>query len=65
MVDWDEDGDTDLICGESDGHVHFFQNMVVSAETLNVEVSHCVIGLGIDNIHKRGDTGKCLACCPE
>jgi len=27
MVDWDEDGDVDLICGESDGHVHYFQNI--------------------------------------
>ena len=27
MVDWDEDGDVDLICGESDGHIHYFQNI--------------------------------------
>ena len=27
MVDWDEDGDVDLICGESDGHIHYFENI--------------------------------------
>lgn len=26
MVDWDEDGDVDLIAGESDGHIHYFEN---------------------------------------
>lgn len=27
MVDWDEDGDVDLIAGESDGHIHYFENI--------------------------------------
>ncbi len=27
MVDWDEDGDTDLLVGEYDGHIHYFQNI--------------------------------------
>ena len=27
MVDWDEDGDKDLLVGEYDGHVHYFQNI--------------------------------------
>lgn len=27
MVDWDEDGDMDLLVGEYDGHVHYFQNI--------------------------------------
>lgn len=27
MVDWDEDGDTDLLIGEYDGHIHYFENV--------------------------------------
>jgi hypothetical protein len=27
MVDWDEDGDKDLLVGEYDGHVHYFENI--------------------------------------
>ena len=27
MVDWDEDGDVDLISGESDGHIHYYENI--------------------------------------
>jgi hypothetical protein len=47
MVDWDEDGDTDLICGESDGHVHYFQNIGTATNPSLTNRGHLQAG-GID-----------------
>jgi hypothetical protein len=47
MVDWDEDGDTDLLVGEYDGHVHYFQNIGTPTVPELRDMGHLQAG-GID-----------------
>jgi hypothetical protein len=47
MVDWDEDGDMDLLVGEYDGHVHYFQNIGTATNPILHAVGHLQAG-GVD-----------------
>ena len=49
MVDWDEDGDTDLLVGEYDGHVHYFKNIGTAANPQLTNMGHLqCAGVDID-----------------
>ena len=47
MVDWDEDGDKDLIAGESDGHIHYFRNIGTATYPTLTNLGHLQAG-GVD-----------------
>jgi len=47
MVDWDEDGDKDLLVGEYDGHVHYFQNIGTPSNPNLRDMGHLQAG-GVD-----------------
>ncbi|MCX6641737.1 MAG: T9SS type A sorting domain-containing protein [bacterium] len=47
MVDWDEDGDKDLLVGEYDGHVHYFQNIGTATNPVLHAMGHLQAG-GVD-----------------
>ncbi len=47
MVDWDEDGDKDLLVGEYDGHVHYFQNIGTPSSPNLRDMGHLQAG-GVD-----------------
>jgi hypothetical protein len=49
MVDWDEDGDTDLLVGEYDGHVHYFKNIGTATNPQLTNMGHLqCAGVDID-----------------
>gem|GEM_PF-1287142 len=49
MVDWDEDGDIDLLAGEYDGHIHYFQNIGTVTNPILTNMGHLTCnGLEID-----------------
>ncbi|MFH1861206.1 MAG: VCBS repeat-containing protein, partial [bacterium] len=44
MVDWDEDGDMDLLSGEYDGHVHYFKNIGTATNPILTDMGHLQSG---------------------
>lgn len=65
MVDWDEDGDMDLICGESDGHIHYFQNVGTATNPVLTNRGHLTANgseiytyLAVPCIHDWNQDGK-------
>jgi hypothetical protein len=44
MVDWDEDGDTDLLVGEYDGHIHYFENIGTATNPRLTDHGHLMVG---------------------
>jgi len=44
MVDWDEDGDVDLLVGEYDGHVHYFENIGTVTNPQLTNRGHLMVG---------------------
>lgn len=66
MVDWDEDGDVDLICGESDGHIHYFENIGTATNPSLRDNGHVLAGgtaidvgsLAIPVVHDWDEDGR-------
>ena len=66
MVDWDEDGDVDLIAGESDGHIHYFENIGSVTNPQLIDRGHLTAGgiaidvssLAIPVVHDWNEDGK-------
>ncbi len=66
MVDWDEDGDKDLIVGESNGYIHYFKNFGTAANPDLRDQGHVQAGgsdihvssLAIPVIHDWDEDGR-------